>query len=350
MRPQWRERAERRLRRDVAFGGFNRRPCATVASIVAVTGFAIATIAAPLSARAAEAKASTDRPPGLIIEAVETVPIPRPRPERPNRYKTRARNAIIVDLMHDEVLFERRADDAVPPASMTKLMTLLVALQAVRDGEIEMGSRLRVSQRAAARSGSSMYLRAGERLTLRELLNGVVVLSGNDAATAVAEGVAGSERRFVRRMNAAARELGLKDSHFQNPTGLSAKGHYMSAADLSRLARHLLAHYPAARKFFARRSYKWSGVTQRNRNPLLGVDLSSIGVTVDGMKTGYTRAAGYCAVISAVQKLEHQAPRRVVVVLAGLRSEAARASEAERAVRWAFAQKPKSRAPDFVSR
>lgn len=333
--------------------GERRGPAATRPKRSVLTGLltAAALFAAfgPLGLAPAIAQKS---PPRLVAEPILTVPAPRLKPEwiaalePPSRsaYRTKARNAIIYDLTGEEALFERGADDSIPPASMTKLMTLLIALQAVADGDLRLDQKVRVSKNAAGRPGSSMYLRAGERPTLRELLYGTMVVSGNDAATAVAEAVAGSEKAFVERMNAAAWVLGMKNSRFRNPTGWPAKGHVMSAGDLALLAAHLHRHHPEAKPFLRRRHFKWGGATQRNRNPLLFVDLSDIGVVVDGMKTGYTSAAGYCAVVSAVERRKNLPPRRVIAVIAGLSSEAARAREAEAAIRWAFAQEPDRRA------
>ena len=304
-------------------------------------GIAAALIAIAPTAPAA-AKGGAAGPPKLLISktgAPASAPVPTPRPNWMERYRSKARNAIILDLTEGEVLFERKAERAIPPASMTKLMTLFVTLQAVAEGPIDLATRFEIGERAARRPGSTMHLAAGDRPTLRELLLGLMVQSGNDAAVAVAEGVAGTERAFVARMNAAAKELGLKRSRFRNPTGLPAKGHRMSVRDLAALAARLIRDHPEAKPFFRTRSFEWGGVRQKNRNPMLFADLSDIGVVVDGMKTGYTAEAGYCAVVSAVKQVKDHPPRRVIVVLAGLPSEQARAREAERAVRWAFGRR-----------
>ncbi|MEM9726205.1 MAG: serine hydrolase, partial [Pseudomonadota bacterium] len=237
------------------------------------------------------------------------------------------------------------------------------ALEAARAGEIDLQNRVRVSERAASRGGSSMHLRAGDRPRLEDLLMGVMALSGNDAATAVAEAVAGSERAFVARMNAAAEALGLQTSRFRNATGLPAAGHVMSARDVAQLTLALMARYPGASRFSTPLQMTWNGVDQPNRNPLLALDFSDMNAKVDGVKTGYTRAAGFGGVFTArrdparrstasLEETETGAatgptatapaapskPTRVLVVLAGLGSEAARQKDGARALRWALAR------------
>lgn len=306
------------------------RGAALLAALALSTGIAAA------QGGVAEAEPELSAPPALLGP-----PSPRPRPDdlledRP--YKSRARNALIIDLSTGRTLYEKAADRSIPPASMTKLMTLYVALEAVREGRLNLKTRLTVSRHAAETGGSTMHLSADDRPLLEELLHGLIIDSGNDAAIAIAEGVSGSVAAFVEEMNAAAERLRMENSRFRNPTGLPSEGHRMSLYDLATLSLTLMTDHPYIHPVFARRHFTWNGVSQQNRNPLLFVDLSDIDAEADGLKTGYTNEAGYCAVVSALRR-EGKARRRILAIIAGLPSEDARRREAERAMRWAFAQK-----------
>lgn len=282
-------------------------------------------------------------------------PVAKPRPVfvrrtadlgdiAPTTYKTRARNALIVDLTTGETLYEHRPDRAIPPASMTKIMTAYVAFEAIASGEIDADRVVRISPRAATRRGSSMRLKAGETARVIDLIEGVVVASGNDAATALAEALSGSEALFARRMTERGEAIGLAASRFKNASGLPAQGHVMSLRDLAILTVRLERDFPEQMPMFGQRRMQWRGVRLRNRNPALRLDLRDLGAVADGLKTGHTNAAGYCVVATATQTIREPngAPpttRRVAVVLAGLPTEAARAKETERALRWALAQR-----------
>lgn len=239
---------------------------------------------------------------------------------------TPARAAIVIDLPSGAVLLAKDADTAIPPASMSKLMTLNMVFEALDQGRIKLTDEFRVSDRAAAMGGSKMFLRAGEIVSIENLIRGVVIQSGNDAAVALAEALAGTEAAFAERMSQRAVELGLTGSHFANSTGWPDPAHRMSVRDLALLAARLATEFPHHYHYFAETEFTWDGVTQANRNPLL-----DLGIGADGLKTGHTQEAGYGLVGSAAR-----GDRRVIVVVSGLDSEADRANEAERLIEWAF--------------
>lgn len=246
-------------------------------------------------------------------------------------FETQAEAAWVYDLGTDTVLMEKKADVPLPPASMSKLMTLNMLFEALRDGRVTMDTRFGVSSRAMAMGGSTMFLNERDRPTVEELIQGIIVMSGNDACVVVAEGLAGTEEAFARQMNKRAGALGLTNSHFVNASGWPAPEHRMSMRDLGMLARRLITEFPEYYGYFAQKEFLWDGRAPQNRfnrNPLLG-----LGIGADGLKTGHTSAAGYGLVGSAAQ-----GGRRVIFVIAGLESEEARAEEAERIVNWAFRQ------------
>jgi len=239
---------------------------------------------------------------------------------------TPAEAALVVDLASGAVLLEKDADRPLPPASMSKLMTLNMVFEALEQGRISMGDEFRISKRAASMGGSKMFIREGESVSIENLLRGVIVQSGNDAAVALAEALAGTEEAFAERMTRRGRELGLKDSTFLNATGWPAVGHAMSSRDIAALASRLVNEFPQYYPMFAETEFTWDNIAQRNRNPLL-----NLSVGADGLKTGHTREAGYGLVASA-----KRGTRRVVMVIAGLQTAAERRREAERLINWAF--------------
>lgn len=248
---------------------------------------------------------------------------------------TTAPNAIVIDVETGEILGAKTAERAISPASMTKLMTALLVFEALERGELSLDEEVQVSARAAGQPGSTMGLRAGQRPSVDALLRGLIIASGNDAAVTLAERLAGSEAAFAAAMTARAQELGLESAQFQNATGFTASGHHISVADIAALSAHLIAEHPEHFAFFAESSMRFNGVRRWNRNPTLDLDLRDLGAWADGLKTGHTRAAGYCLAASAIVETA-EGPRRVVVVIAGLPSERARAREAERVLRWAI--------------
>ena len=246
-------------------------------------------------------------------------------------YDTMARAAFIYDLTTDTVLFEKLADVPQPPASMSKLMTLNMLFEALQDGRVTLETRFGVSSRAKNMGGSTMFLIESDRPTVEELIQGIVVLSGNDACVVVAEGLAGTENAFARLMNDRAVALGMTNSTFANASGWPDPNQRMSMRDLGLLAARLITEFPEYYGYFGQAEYRFDGRApdnRFNRNPLL-----KLGIGVDGLKTGHTSEAGYGLIGSAVQ-----GARRVIFVLTGLGSEKDRAEEAERMINWAFRQ------------
>jgi D-alanyl-D-alanine carboxypeptidase (penicillin-binding protein 5/6) len=239
---------------------------------------------------------------------------------------TPARAAIVIDMTSGAVLLDKDADRPVPPASMSKLMTLEVVFDALESGRLSLDDTFRTSERAAAMAGSKMFIRSGEVVSIENLLRGVIVQSGNDAAVALAEAISGTEEAFAALLNQRAADIGLRNSHFANATGWPDPEHLMSPRDLATLAERIITRYPRHYPIFAETEFTWDGITQGNRNPLLGS-----GLGVDGLKTGHTQEAGYGLVASAARD-----ERRILLVLSGLESMQQRGQEAERLINWAF--------------
>nr|HMS96805.1 D-alanyl-D-alanine carboxypeptidase family protein [Tabrizicola sp.] len=246
-------------------------------------------------------------------------------------FETAARAAWVYDLSTDTVLMDKNADEAVPPASMSKLMTVSMLFEALRDGRVTMETEFAVSSRAKAMGGSTMFLQETDRPTVNDLLHGIIVNSGNDACVAVAEGLFGTEEAFAKAATERAKALGMTVSTFANASGWPDPNHRMSMRDLGILARHLIEDFPEYYPIFSETefNYKDRAPDNRfNRNPLL-----KLGIGADGLKTGHTEEAGYGLVGSA-----KQGDRRIIFAITGLGSEAERAEEAERIVAWAFRQ------------
>lgn len=247
-------------------------------------------------------------------------------PVRAQQIDTAATSAILVDMNSGAVLMSKEPDKRIPPASMSKLMTVYMVFEALSEGRLKLDDEFVVSEKAWRMGGSKMFVKVNTRIRIEDLLRGVIVQSGNDACIVLAEGMAGTEEAFARKMTEKARELGLKHSTFENATGLPGDNHLMSVGDLAKLATIIIERFPEYYGIYSERVFVWEGIEQRNRNPLLR---TSIGA--DGLKTGYTEAAGYCIVGSAEQD-----GRRLVLVVAGLPSAQARAVEAERIMKWGF--------------
>jgi len=250
-----------------------------------------------------------------------------------NAFDTSARGAYVFDMTTGTVLLSKNADTPLPPASMSKLMTLYVAFEAVRDGRLSLDERLPVSRHAMSYGGSTMFLDTTDRVRVEDLLRGIIVLSGNDACAVIAEALSpdGTEAGFARYMTQRAQAMGMTNSVFRNASGWPADGHVMSMRDLGLLSRHIIEDFPEFYEMFAEREYRFDGRAPSNiynRNPLLG-----LGIGADGLKTGHTQAAGYGLVGSAVQ-----GERRVIFAITGLDSAAQRARESEAIVNWAFRQ------------
>lgn len=242
-----------------------------------------------------------------------------------------AQHVTIMDGASGAILQCADCDTPIPPASMAKLMTVLVVLEQLRARRITMDTRFRVSEYAwrehgAMSSGSHMFLPINSEVAVRDLIQGAVIVSANDACVVLAEGIAGSEEAFVGMMNRRAQELGLRSAHFRNATGVDDPEQRISSADLARLTRHIITTYPEFYPVYSRRQFTFNNHTQMNRNPLLGAYPGA-----DGVKTGHTDDSGYGLVGSAVQNGE-----RRIIVFNGLPTMAARNSEAQRLMRSAF--------------
>ncbi len=244
-----------------------------------------------------------------------------------------ARHFVLVDLSTGQTLAERDADAPSDPASLTKLMTAYIVFQALKDKKLALDQPLPVSERAwNERKGdpSLMFINPTMRPTVDELLHGMIVQSGNDASVALAEGVAGSVEGFVAMMNKQAQAFGLKASSFKNVTGMSEAGHRASARDIAVIASRVIKDFPERYPYYSIKEYTYNKIKQDNRNLLLRRD-----PTVDGMKTGYTDAAGYCLVASAKRDFPN-GPRRLVSVVLGTASREARAGESQKLLNWGF--------------
>ncbi|GAA6181237.1 D-alanyl-D-alanine carboxypeptidase family protein [Shimia sp. NS0008-38b] len=248
-------------------------------------------------------------------------------------FETKAKAAFVMDQTTGTVLMAKNADDALPPASMSKLMTLYMAFEAVRDGRLSMTETLPVSQHAMNYGGSTMFLDTTDRVKVEDLLRGIIVLSGNDACAVIAETLSpnGTEAGFARQMTLRARQMGMTNSTFANSNGWPAPGHNMSMRDLVLLANHLITDFPEFYPMFAETEFAFDGrapQNTQNRNPLL-----KLGIGADGLKTGHTTEAGYGLVGSA-----KQGARRVIFAFSGLESARERAEVSEQIVNWAFRQ------------
>ena len=237
-----------------------------------------------------------------------------------------SKSYLLVDFQSRQILAARNPDERVEPASLTKLLTAYVVFDALRQKRITLAQPFSVSEKAWHAPGSRMFLTVAESVPVEELLNGMIVQSGNDAAITLAEGVAGSEEAFVDTMNREAVRLGMKNSHFVNATGLPNSQHYSTASDLATLSRAIIDEFPQYFPMYKVREYRHNNITQYNRNRLLGRD-----PFVDGMKTGYTESAGFCMIATALRN-----ERRVIAVVLNAGSENGRAVEAQKLLNYGF--------------
>lgn len=224
---------------------------------------------------------------------------------------------MLVDHATDQVLAAQNPEQKVEPASLTKIMTSYVVYAALRDGKLKRDQVVTVSEKAWKAIGSRMFIDPKQRVTVEDLLHGMVIQSGNDASIALAEAVAGSEEAFAGLMNAEARRLGLNDTHFVNATGLPDQAHTTTVRDLARLTSALIRDFPQEYKLYAVRQFTWNKIKQPNRNRLLWTDNA-----IDGVKTGHTETAGYCLIAS-----RHDGVRRLTSVVVGTASDNARVQE-----------------------
>jgi|TARA_B110000211_G_scaffold9099_1_gene9686 D-alanyl-D-alanine carboxypeptidase (penicillin-binding protein 5/6) len=245
-------------------------------------------------------------------------------------FETSAKAAYIIDLKTNAVLLSKNPDEPMPPASLSKLMTLNMVFEALEDGRLSLDDKLPVSRHAEKYKGSTMFLTTRHRPTVKELIMGVVVLSGNDASAVLAEALSpdGTENGFANLMTRRAKQLGMNNSTFGNSNGWPHPKQLMSAKDLAIIAARIINEFPEYYTYFAQREFTYDNITQPNRNPLL-----KLGLGADGLKTGWTQRAGYGIVGSALQD-----GRRVVFVLTGIKSPKIRAREAEKINNWVFRQ------------
>ncbi len=241
-------------------------------------------------------------------------------------FETTARNAYLIDTSTGTVMFDKGSNQSVPPASMSKLMTIALLFKAIKEGTVSMDTQFPVSERAWAMGGSKMFVENGSLVSVEDLIQGIIVQSGNDACVVVAEGLAGTEEKFAQQMNIYAKEIGLTNSSFGNASGWPDPRQRMSAHDLATLAYYLFKNYPEYWHYFAETEFTYNNITQPNRNPILGVVEGA-----DGLKTGHTEEAGY-GLVGSVKRGD----RRVIFVLMGMESEAERAGEAENIASWAL--------------
>jgi D-alanyl-D-alanine carboxypeptidase (penicillin-binding protein 5/6) len=237
-----------------------------------------------------------------------------------------ARAFVLLDVQSGQVLAATAGDDRFEPASLTKLMSAYLVFSAIRDRKLDPAATVTVSERAAKVSGSRMFIESGKPVTPEDLLHGMIVQSGNDATIALAEAVAGTEEAFVALMNKQAQKMGLTNTAFVNATGMPAAGHHATARDIAVLAAALIRDFPDRYPLYSQKDYTWNRITQANRNRLLWID-----PTVDGMKTGFTEAAGYCLAASA-----KRGERRLISVVMGAQSDVSRMTESQKLLNFGF--------------
>jgi D-alanyl-D-alanine carboxypeptidase (penicillin-binding protein 5/6) len=244
-----------------------------------------------------------------------------------------AKSWLLLDSTSGQVIAAQDQNARIEPASLTKIMTAYVTFQALRDKKIDINQMVNVSVRAwkVDASSSKMFIDPATPVKINDLLYGLMVQSGNDAAVALAEAVAGDEAAFVELMNREAQRMGMKDSHFANPHGLPSADNYSTAQDLSILAARVIRDFPEFYKIDSVKSFTYNKITQPNRNRLLWLD-----PTVDGMKTGHTEAAGFCMIASARRPNGTQGERRLISVVLGTTSDSARTQESQKLLNWGF--------------
>lgn len=242
-------------------------------------------------------------------------------------FETEAEAAILIDFRNGDVLFAKNPDQRREPASMSKLMTALMVFEELDQGRLSLDQELPVSEKAWRMGGSKMWVEVNTRVKVEDLLKGIIVQSGNDACIVVAEALAGTETAFAERMTERAAELGFANSTFKNASGWPNPEHLTTVRDLAGIAHHIIKYYPEYYSFYSMREFTYHGITQQNRNPLLRANVPG----VDGMKTGFTNAAGYGLVASAERD-----GRRLILVVAGLDSPSQRRSESERLLEYGF--------------
>jgi D-alanyl-D-alanine carboxypeptidase (penicillin-binding protein 5/6) len=237
-----------------------------------------------------------------------------------------ARGYILIDNDSGKLLASKNENERLDPASITKLMTAYVTFKAINSGQLSLDDQVPVSEKAWRTAGSRMFIEVDTRVSVEDLLQGMIVQSGNDASVALAEYLAGTEDAFVQLMNQYALELEMRDTQYKNVTGLPSKNHFTSAADIARLARAIISEFPQYYRWYSQKEFTYNGIAQKNRNALLWRDPS-----VDGMKTGMTDAAGYCLVSSAQRD-----DMRLIAVVLGTKSSTARTNDSQALLNYGF--------------
>ncbi|GLR62656.1 D-Ala-D-Ala carboxypeptidase [Marinospirillum insulare] len=263
---------------------------------------------------------------GVLIVALLASTLVQAQPMIPAAPQLSATAWILIDANSGKVITEHNADKRIPPASLTKMMTSYLLEYELKQGNVSLEDKVRVSIKAWRMPGSRMFIREGTYVSISDLLRGVIIQSGNDASVAVAEHLAGSEESFADMMNQHARALGMKNTQFRNSTGLPEDDHYSSARDLALLSQVKIQDYPDHYAIYSEKEFTYNNITQSNRNRLLWRD-----ETVDGLKTGHTDAAGYCLAASAEDK-----GMRLISVVMGARSEEGRAQESQKLLTYGF--------------
>jgi D-alanyl-D-alanine carboxypeptidase (penicillin-binding protein 5/6) len=240
--------------------------------------------------------------------------------------ETLAKEAYIIDFETGASLYEKLSNERMPTSSMSKVLTMIVVFDAIKAGKISLEQQLPVSEKAWRMQGSKMFVDLNKTIRVEDLIQGVIVQSGNDACIVLAEGIAGSEDNFAALMNEKAKEIGMNNSHFKNASGWPDPEHYSTPHDLALMGAYLVKNYPEFYKYYSQKEFTYNNITQGNRNPLLYANLGA-----DGIKTGHTEDAGYGLVGSAVRD-----GRRVIMVINGTKSMQERADEAKKLIEWAL--------------
>jgi len=246
-------------------------------------------------------------------------------------FQSQAPQSLLFDADEGTILFSKEAETRIPPASLAKLMTMEVVFNRLKEGSLSLTDKFFVSENAWRKGGtnsggSTMFANLNSEIALEDLIRGVIVQSANDGCIIIAEGLAGTEDAFANIMNERARKIGLTGSNFENSTGLPDENQYVTLTDLAKLAQHIINEYPEYYAYYSEPEFEWNNILQRNRNPLLTMDIGA-----DGMKTGFTEESGYAIVGSAVRD-----GQRLIAVLSGMTSRKQRAEEARKILDWGF--------------
>ncbi len=262
----------------------------------------------------------------LVLLAISSAAAQQPTVPVPEPPELGAESYILRDHHSGRIIAARQPDERRNPASLTKLMTAYVVFNELDSGNVTMDDKVRISEKAWRAKGSRMFVEVGDQISVKNLLKGMIIQSGNDASIALAEHIAGAESAFAQVMNQYAGQLGMANTQYRNATGLPAEGHYSTARDTAILARALISNFPDHYQYYSQRTFNWAGIEQSNRNKLLWRDNG-----VDGLKTGYTESAGYCLASSAVRD-----GMRLTSVVMGTDSKQARLNQSQSLLSYGF--------------